>query len=51
MKKLYDLFYAAGHKRYGYDFADLWLINSHNGIKEKDVKRIEINDYPSIKNT
>ena len=36
-------------KRYGYDFADLWLINSHNGIKEKDVKRIEINDYPSIK--
>ena len=36
-------------KRYGYDFADLWLINSHNGIKEKGVKRIEINDYPSIK--
>lgn len=36
-------------KRYGYDFADLWLINTHNGVKEKDVKRIEINDYPSIK--
>ena len=29
-------------KRYGYDFADLWLINSHNGIKEKGVKRIEL---------
>ncbi|MGJ1263097.1 Eco57I restriction-modification methylase domain-containing protein, partial [Sphingobacterium spiritivorum] len=36
-------------KRYGYDFADLWLINTHNGVKEKDVKRIEIDDYPSIK--
>ena len=36
-------------KRYGYDFADLWLINSHNGIKEKNVKRIEIDEYPSIK--
>ncbi|WP_255577426.1 Eco57I restriction-modification methylase domain-containing protein [Elizabethkingia sp. JS20170427COW] len=36
-------------KRYGYDFADLWLINTHNGVKEKGIKRIEINDYPSIK--
>ncbi len=36
-------------KRYGYDFADLWLINTHNGVKEKDVKRIEIDNYPSIK--
>ncbi len=36
-------------KKYGYDFADLWLINTHNGVKEKDVKRIEIDDYPSIK--
>jgi len=36
-------------KRYGCDFADLWLINTHNGIKEKDVKRIEIDNYPSIK--
>lgn len=36
-------------KRYGYDFSNLWLINTHNGIKEKDVKRIEINEYPSIK--
>jgi hypothetical protein len=36
-------------KRYGYDFADLWLINTHNGIKEKDVKPVNIKDYPAIK--
>ena len=36
-------------KRYGYDFADLWLINTHNGIKEKGIKSININDYPAIK--
>lgn len=37
-------------KRYDYDFADLWLINTHNGIKEKNIKRIDIEDYPAIKN-
>jgi len=37
-------------KRYSYDFADLWIINTHNGIKEKGLKRIEIGDYPAIKN-
>ncbi|OAV73969.1 hypothetical protein Barb7_02615 [Bacteroidales bacterium Barb7] len=37
-------------KRYGYDFADKWLINTHNGIKEKDIKSISIGDYPAIKN-
>ena len=37
-------------KRYGYDFADLWLINTHNGIKEKDIKPIDISHYPAIKN-
>ncbi|MBV2223948.1 MAG: hypothetical protein KUL74_03735 [Cloacibacterium sp.] len=36
-------------KRYGYAFADLWLINSHNGIKEKGIKPINIEDYPAIK--
>ena len=36
-------------KRYGYDFADLWLINTHNGIKEKGISPININDYPAIK--
>jgi len=36
-------------KRYGYNFADKWLINTHNGIKEKGVKPIDIKDYPAIK--
>ena len=36
-------------KRYGYDFADLWLINTHNGVKEKGIKPINISDYPAIK--
>jgi len=35
-------------KRYGYEWAGLWLINSHNGIKGK-LERIHIEDYPSIK--
>jgi hypothetical protein len=36
-------------KRYGYDFADLWLINTHNGIKEKGIKPINVDSYPAIK--
>ena len=35
-------------KRYGYDWADLWLINTHNGIKGK-LDRIHIEDYPAVK--
>ena len=35
-------------KRYGYDWAGLWLINSHNGVKGKH-DRIHIEDYPSVK--
>ena len=35
-------------KRYGYDWANLWLINTHNGIKGK-LERIHIEDYPAIK--
>ncbi|MBR2887984.1 MAG: type II restriction endonuclease [Bacteroidales bacterium] len=35
-------------KRYGYDWAGLWLINTHNGVKGK-YPRIDINDYPAIK--
>ena len=35
-------------KRYGYDWANLWLINTHNGVKGK-ILRIDINDYPAIK--
>lgn len=36
-------------KRYSYKWADLWLINTHNGVKNKGIKRIEIENYPSIK--
>ncbi|MDI9859328.1 TaqI-like C-terminal specificity domain-containing protein [Flectobacillus roseus] len=36
-------------KRYGYEFADLWLIHTHNGLKEKGLERIKIEDYPAIK--
>src|SRR5690606_31050041 len=36
-------------KKYGYDFADLWLINTHNGIKEKGINPVNIDDYPAIK--
>ncbi len=34
--------------RYRYNWADLWLINTHNGIKGK-LDRIHIEDYPAIK--
>ncbi|MDR3048379.1 MAG: Eco57I restriction-modification methylase domain-containing protein, partial [Elusimicrobiota bacterium] len=34
-------------KRYGYEFADLWLIAAHNGYK--DIPRIDINKYPAVK--
>ena len=37
-------------RRYGYEFADLWLINTHNGIKEKGIPRIDVEkDYPAVK--
>ena len=35
-------------KRYGYNWAGLWLINTHNGIKGK-VPPVDINNYPAIK--
>ncbi len=35
-------------KRYGYEWADLWIINTHNGIKGK-LPRIDVNEYPTIK--
>ena len=35
-------------KRYGYEWANLWLINTHNGIKGK-LPRINVNEYPTIK--
>lgn len=35
-------------KRYDYDWAGLWLINTHNGIRG-EIERINVNDYPAIK--
>ena len=35
-------------KRYSYDWAGLWLINTHNGVKGR-LSPIDINDYPSVK--
>lgn len=39
-------------KRYSANFADLWLIDSHNGYMKdgKRIERIDIEDYPAIKN-
>ena len=34
--------------RYGYHWADLWVINTHNGIKDS-IDRIHIEDYPAIR--
>ena len=36
-------------KRYAYNFANLWVINVHNGLKEKGMAPIDINNYPAIK--
>ena len=36
-------------KAYACEFADKWLINTHNGIKEKNVPRINIDNYPALK--
>ena len=36
-------------KRYGYDWTNSWLINVHNGLPEKGINPIDIDDYPAIK--
>ena len=36
-------------KRYSYDWADLWIINTHNGIKEEGIPPINIQEYPVLK--
>lgn len=36
-------------QRYKYEWNGLWLINTHNGIKEKNCPPIDIKDYPQIK--
>jgi len=35
-------------RRYGYEWADLWLINTHNGVNDR-LERVHIEDYPAIK--
>jgi len=35
-------------RRYGYVDSGLFLINTHNGLKDK-LPRIDINDYPTVK--
>lgn len=35
-------------RRYSYEWADLWLINTHNGVKGS-LERVHIEDYPAIK--
>ena len=35
-------------KKYEYEWSDLWIINTHNGIKGK-LPRIDVNEYPAIK--
>jgi adenine-specific DNA-methyltransferase len=36
-------------RRYYSNFANLWLINSHNGLKSEKTKRIEvINNFPKV---
>lgn len=38
-------------KRWAYHFENLFLINSHNGVKEKNIPRVEVKkDYPAIYN-
>ena len=36
-------------QRFGYTYANLWLINVHNGVKEQGIPPIDISDYPAIK--
>ena len=36
-------------KRFSYDFADLYLINTHNGIEQKGIPPVKIDNYPAVK--
>ncbi len=35
--------------RYSCNFSNLYFINTHNGLKEKNIKPINVNEYPAIK--
>lgn len=36
--------------RYSVEWKNLWLINTHNGLKSEQISAININDFPAIKN-
>ena len=36
-------------KRYSYDWAGLWVINTHNGVKEEGIPPVNIQEYPILK--
>ena len=36
-------------KRYKAEWAGLYVLNIHNGVKEKNIPQIDINNYPAIK--
>ena len=36
-------------KKYDYEFSNLWLLNIHNGIRDRNIKPIDIDSYPAIK--
>lgn len=36
-------------RKYALQFSNIWLINTHNGIKKQNIQPIDINTYPSIR--
>jgi hypothetical protein len=36
--------------RYSVEWKNLWLINTHNGLKDGQISAVNINDFPAIKN-
>ena len=36
-------------KRYSYDWAGLWVINTHNGVKEEGIPPVNVQEYPILK--
>ena len=36
-------------RRYAINFADRWLIHTHNGIAEQNIPAVDIDEYPALK--
>lgn len=36
-------------KRYELTWANLWIINTHNGLKKKNITPIDVNELPAVK--